>query len=51
MRILVSGSKTKRFEHTGMNSQEKNIQEVKPKNCELTVTKMTFKPWKKVVCI
>jgi hypothetical protein len=29
--ILVLGTKTKRFEHTGMSSQEKKIQGLKPK--------------------
>jgi hypothetical protein len=43
MRILVSGTKTKKFEHTGMNWQEKKIQGLKPKNRELTGTKMIFK--------
>jgi hypothetical protein len=42
-RILVLGIKTKRFEHTWMNWQEKKIQELKLKNRELTRTKIIFK--------
>jgi hypothetical protein len=38
-------TKTKRFKHTVMNSQEeKKIQRLKPKNRELTGTEMIFKP-------
>jgi hypothetical protein len=44
LRILVLGTKTKRFEHTWMNSQEKKIHRLKQKNRKLTGTKMIFKP-------
>jgi hypothetical protein len=42
LRILVLGTKTKIFEYIGMNSQEKKIWGLKPKNCEFTGTKMIF---------
>jgi hypothetical protein len=32
LQILILGTKTKRFEHTRMNSQEQMIQGLKPKN-------------------
>jgi hypothetical protein len=40
------GAKTKKFEHTGINMQQKKIQGLKQKNHELTETKMIIKHYK-----